>query len=80
MNNFNEILKTLRKNAKMTQTSMAGVLNITHRQYQRYEGGEQFPSIEILLKISDYFNVPIDYLVGREERNRIFHGLPPTLG
>ncbi|MCL2853540.1 MAG: helix-turn-helix domain-containing protein [Defluviitaleaceae bacterium] len=45
---------------------MAGALGITERSYQRYEA-ENNPNHETLLKIADYFDVSIDYLVGRSD-------------
>lgn len=62
-------LKLLRKNAGKTQEEMAQFLNTTHRTYGRYEQGQFEPSIETLIKLADYYQVSLDYLVGRQFKN-----------
>lgn len=70
-------LKELRNSKGLKAEELAEILGVSRRVIFMYEKNETKPSLEVLVKISDYFNVPIDYLVGREERNRIFHGLTP---
>ena len=65
MSLFSENLRALRAEKRAHQKDLADFLDITVRQYQRYEGGEQEPHIEGLVAIADYFGVSIDYLVGR---------------
>ncbi len=50
---------------------MADLLQIGYSTYKNYELGRSEPSIEILTRIADYFNVTIDYLVGRENNRFI---------
>lgn len=64
-------IKELRKENRKTQTEMAKYLNIAQNSYQRYEAGETEPNIGNLIKLADYYNVSIDYLVGRERHNDI---------
>ena len=45
--------------------TMAELLNITPRNYQRYESGEVDPPTSKLIKLADYFDVSTDYLLGR---------------
>lgn len=59
-------LATLRKTKKLTQEELAKYLNMTQRTYCGYELNQTEPNIETLCKLADYFNVSIDYLVGRE--------------
>jgi len=63
---FSEILRDLRKEKKLTQLDVATALGITVRQYQRYESGEQTTTLENLIALADFFDVSLDYLVGRE--------------
>lgn len=46
---------------------MSSVLGVTERAYQHYELGTREPNMERLLALADYFDVSIDYLVGRTE-------------
>lgn len=62
---FHERLKELRQGNKKTQKELAHYLEVTERQYQRYEAGEHEPDIKRLNKLADYYNVTVDYLLGR---------------
>lgn len=57
----------LRKNKEMTQDSLADVLNVSKMAVSKWERGVNFPDIEIMCEIADYFNVSIDELLGRKE-------------
>ncbi len=46
---------------------MAELLNITPRNYQRYETGEVDPPTSKTIFLADYFDVSLDYLVGRTD-------------
>lgn len=65
---FNTQLKKIRKERKLTQSEVAAALNITVRQYQRYESGEQTTTLENLIALADFFDVSLDYLCGRSEK------------
>ena len=65
MADFSQRLKELRKSKKLKQTEMATFLECTSRNYQDYEYGKVYPHILAIIKLADYFNVSIDYLVGR---------------
>lgn len=69
-------LLKLRKDNKKTQQDMANLLGIKHSSYQSYESGANEPNIEKLIKLADYFNVSIDYLVGRNWQNEIGYLTP----
>lgn len=60
-------LKELRKNNKITQKQIANAVELSERNYQYLEYGTIKPSYDTLLKLADYFNVSIDYLVGRTD-------------
>ena len=60
-------LKALRKEKGVTQRVMAAMLEKTERHYQAMESGEINVPALTLIQLADYFNVSIDYLVGRSE-------------
>lgn len=60
-------LKELRLNKKMTLQQMADILGLTQRNYQRYETGEVDPPTSKTIALADYFDVSLDYLVGRSD-------------
>lgn len=64
---FCDKFKDLRKNSGMNQEQLADALNIHVSTISRYERGKLDPSKEHLKVISDYFNVPVSYLLGEQE-------------
>jgi len=64
---FNERVKYLRIKNNITQKAIAEFLGTTERGYRNYEINKSTPNYETLLKLADYFNVSIDYLVGRSD-------------
>lgn len=68
MGNFNEILRRLRKSNQMTQLELANALQISRSTIGMYEKGSREPDFATLEIIADYFNVDIDYLLGRSTK------------
>ena len=64
-------LKELRIKKNTSQMEMAKLLNVTQTTYGRYELESSEPNIDTLCKLADYYNVSLDYLVGREFTNDI---------
>lgn len=60
-------LKELRKEKGISQLKLALILNTSQNTISRYETGEREPGINELIKLAEYFNVSIDYLVGRTD-------------
>lgn len=58
-------LKQLRTDKKLTQAELSYDLGIAKTTLAAYEQGKSEPSIETLIKISDYFDVTVDYLIGK---------------
>ena len=56
-------LKKIRKLKKLTQQKVALDLNVSRECLSYYENGKRQPSLELLVLMSDYFNVSIDYLI-----------------
>lgn len=67
MSNFSLRMKELRKECKMTQREMADTFDVRVRTYQGYEYGESYPEVAKLIAIADFFDVSLDYLVGRSD-------------
>lgn len=60
-------LEELRKSNGLFQSHIAQVLGITQQQYQLYESGKREIPLHLVVVLADYYNVTIDYIVGREE-------------
>lgn len=56
-------LKEIRKKKHLSQQKVAIDLNISREALSYYENGKREPSISMLIKMSQYFNVSIDYLI-----------------
>lgn len=63
----NESLKRFRKNLGLTQAEIADLLGIHRQAYQPYETGKTTPSVKMIMKIADAFDVSTDYLLGRTD-------------
>ncbi len=65
-------IKTLRENKKITQQEIADHLHVSQRTYSRYELGQHDIPTEILIELSGYHRVSVDYILGltnNPERN-----------
>lgn len=60
-------LKRFRKEFKITQKQAAQAAGVAERLYQSYEYGKVVPSALVLVSLADYFDVSLDYLVGRSD-------------
>lgn len=69
MATFGNILEELRKDRKMTQKKLSEVIYVTTGTISNYENDRYLPDIEKLIMLADYFNVTIDYLLGRASYN-----------
>lgn len=61
-------LKELRKQRKISQIKLAIDLNMNQNTISRYENMERQADYQTLIRFADYFNVSIDYLLGRENK------------
>lgn len=64
---FKDILRSLRRKARLTQAELADALGLSRSSISMYERGEREPDFETIELIADYFNVSMGYLVGWEE-------------
>jgi transcriptional regulator with XRE-family HTH domain len=62
--NFGQRLRKLRDEKGDTQKELGKVLNVSESTIGMYERGEREPNFETLIKIANYFMVPVDYLMG----------------
>lgn len=60
-------LKLIRKQRKLNQLKVASDLNISREALSHYENGKRSPDIDMLRKLSEYFNVSIDFLINGED-------------
>lgn len=65
--NFGERLNRVRKERGYTAQKMADMLNIGLRSYRAYESGNREPQFQNLVKIADYLDVSIDYLLCQDD-------------
>ena len=70
--NFADRLKELRTIKGLYQGDIAEILGVTRQAVSQYERGEREPSLEMLEKLADYFNVDVSYLVGKENKSTYF--------
>ena len=66
---FARILQDLREDRDITRKDLATALNISVSTLGMYEQGRREPNIDMLIKMADYFDVSIDFLVGRSFKN-----------
>lgn len=67
MSDFSSRMKELRKERTMKQQELADIFSVKVRTYQGYEYGESYPEVAKLIAIADFFDVSLDYLVGRSD-------------
>ena len=77
MANFQSVLKLLRKSKGLTQDDLAKALKVSRSTIGMYENGSREPDYETTEAIADYFNVDIDYLLGRTlKTTKLLHPAP----
>lgn len=64
---FADRLRATRIDRGYTLQKVADILDIPLRTYQNYEAGVREPHLDLLISIAELFNVPIDFLLGRDE-------------
>lgn len=69
---FKDRLKELRKAKGLSQVTLAERLGLSKSTIGMYETGDITPSVEALNAIADYFNVDMNYLLGKEDQSRFF--------
>ena len=76
-----ERLRSVREQRNLSQKQVADYLGITSQAYGYYERGERNPGSDNLRKLANYFDVSVDYLLGRDQdQNQINNRYIPLLG
>ena len=60
-------IRNLREDNDLTQVELAQILHVSQRAYSRYENAERSVPIEILIALSRYYEVSIDYLLDQTD-------------
>ena len=68
---FNMRLKNLRQIKNISQIAVSQSTGISNRYYQELEYGEKEPTMSKLVALADFFNVSIDYFVGRTDNPEV---------
>ena len=64
---FAERIKELRINKGLTQQELGNIFGVTSTGVSYWESGKAIPNMDIINKLSDYFGVTIDYMIGKKE-------------
>ena len=71
MSSLGERIKQLRNDNGIMQKELSESIGVAPRTLRGYEGGTREPNIEKLIAIADYFDVSLDYLVGRTDNPKM---------
>lgn len=67
MNSLATQFKKVRTQKGFTQKQTAAGIGVSEQAYQKYEYGKVVPSALVLIALADFFDVSLDYLVGRSD-------------
>lgn len=76
MSKFPIRLKELREEKRLLSKEFAKIMNVEPATISNWENGNRFPKDDVLIKIADYFDCSIDYLLGRtdDKLSKIYSG------
>ena len=77
-NNNKNNLQTLRKKKGYKQIKVAMDLDTTQETISSYETGRVFPYIDMLIKLADYYNTSIDYILCRTKYDMSIDDIKPN--
>lgn len=66
-----ERLRGLRKERNLTQREVYSAVGLSERNYQSFEYGQVRPSYDTLIALANFFDVSLDYLVGRTDKQEV---------
>ena len=69
---ISEVIKEKRKEFNMTQEELAKKVGVSRQMIKRYENGENFPSMFVIDKLSEVFNLSINEVLGSPKKKYIF--------
>ena len=65
-----ERIRNLREESDKKQQELADYLNIKQTTYSKYELGKVNIPVEVFIKLADYYDVSVDYLLGRTNEKK----------
>lgn len=68
MKEMGKRLKALRESIGISQAKMAEAIDSTQSSINRYENGQSTPSVEMLCRYADFFDVSLDYIFARTDK------------
>ena len=78
MATFADRLRSLRKENNITQQELANKFFITKSAVSKYENGVNTPENKLLQELANYFNVSVDYLLGRSDNRKFTESFSPS--
>ena len=64
-------IQDLRTDADMSQKQLSEILHISQRSYSHYETGSRNIPVEMLIRLANYYDISVDYLVGRTDKTEM---------
>ena len=64
-------IQDLRTDADMSQKQISEILHISQRSYSHYETGSRNIPVEMLIRLANYYDISVDYLVGRTDKKEM---------
>ena len=64
-------IQDLRTDADMSQKQLSEILHISQRSYSHYETGSRNIPVEMLIRLTNYYDISVDYLIGRTDKKEM---------
>ena len=64
-------IQDLRTDADMSQKQLSEILHISQRSYSHYETGSRNIPVEMLIRLANYYDISVDYLVGHTDKKEM---------
>ena len=64
-------IQDLRTDADMSQKQLSEILHISQRSYSHYETGSRNIPVDMLIRLANYYDISVDYLVGRTDKKEM---------
>ena len=64
-------IQDLRTDADLSQKQLSEILHISQRSYSHYETGSRNIPVEMLIRLENYYDISVDYLVGRTDKKEM---------
>ena len=64
-------IQDLRTDADMSQKQLSEILHISQRSYSHYETGSRNIPVEMIIRLANYYDISVDYLIGRTDKKEM---------